>query len=90
MSKSAECETEPARAADGTPPNKLGRTNDPPQNHPPTNDPPLKDLQPENPPSFVVQIHGVRLNSVIELTEKFKFDNVRLLKPSKKNPTDRV
>ena len=53
MSKSAECETEPATAADNTPPNKLGRTNDPPKNHPPTNDPPLKDLPPENPPSFV-------------------------------------
>jgi len=53
MSKSAECETQPATAADDTPPNKLGRTNDPPKNHPPTNDPPLKDLPPENPPSFV-------------------------------------
>ena len=53
MNKSAECETEPATAADDTPPNKLRRTNDPPQNHPPTNDPPLKDLPPENPPSFV-------------------------------------
>lgn len=49
MSKSAECETEPATAANDTPPNELGRTNnDPPQNHPPTN-----DLPPVNPPSFV-------------------------------------
>jgi len=48
MSKSAECETQPATAADDTQPNKLGGTKDPPQNHPP-----LRDLPPENPPSFV-------------------------------------